>query len=64
MPQDLDVDPEIFMDQNITHALNLLPGNLRRRALNGERYTFASLSNNLKISDDSINDKLVFLKAC
>jgi hypothetical protein len=58
-PQYLMIDPEVFMDEFVSHSSHLFPGNLRMSLLHGERHFLGRFADYLKRSDHCINRFLV-----
>jgi hypothetical protein len=50
----VQVDSEIFVNEFVPHARNLLPGDGRMRSGQGSRYMFNGLANDFKVTDDGI----------
>jgi len=54
IPDQVQVDSEIFVNEFVPHSCNLLPWDRRMRSGQGSRYMFDGLANDFKVTDNSI----------
>jgi len=59
LPDDFFINPEVFVDQDITDAFHLQPGNIRKAGLNIIWDMSSRFTNDFKVADDCIDGPLI-----